>query len=276
MAIRYPSPEYDKNSCNKNKLEGKCFFFPADCWGKPQNVCTNHSRHNPTLVAIYRCPVGYLNSRTKPIFEKEFEDKKNRQQQGKGGNIIFKLQSCEEIDLSDLKKKYDHEKLVLNYAEWKSQFLNNGIYAPPILRFMEELKKRAEQLITIDEKLFPSSRPVPTNNDETTNTKTLKPEKKSSKRFNEPETKTQNKGGRQKDARTEWVQNKFRENFTPANILDTWDDKSDDERKAIDPNNHRRFVSVKIKDEEKRKKAREKALGLIEKKRPDDVKRKRK
>jgi len=93
---------------------------------------------------------------------------------------------------------------------------------------------------------------------------------------NGQQPKRSTKGGRQKDARTEWVQKKFREGLTPANILDTWDDKSDDKRKAIDPNNHRLFVSVKIKDEEKRKEAREKALGLIEKKRPDDVKRKRK
>ena len=79
---------------------------------------------------------------------------------------------------------------------------------------------------------------------------------------------TKSKGGRQKEGRTIWVEDRFREGLTPAEILKKWDKMSDKVRRSIDKKKWRPFVSPKITDESELRVARRKALRLIEKKRP--------
>jgi len=99
-----PEIEYDKNVCNHDKLEGGCDFHALDsiCEGMSP-ACITNPCPEVLLVADCRCSVGDFFS---DVEKKQFEEKTEILSQPN-----FKLQSENDLGLSDEKAAYAHEAL---------------------------------------------------------------------------------------------------------------------------------------------------------------------
>lgn len=249
--------------CNSDKLERSKLDTEHVCKGTylikcVRNICPDMDRDSHCSISIGTLPTEALEDYKELL--SEILEKIIAKDSG-----TFFLRSSKDIDGFTPKEKAKHRKAIRRYEEESNnEFLRTNSY----IRILKECEETATDIKLehniptplVAEMGSPHLSPAHIATPDNIKQQSVGEITATKKKFD--------KGGRQKDKKTLWIEKQYRHGLLPVEILEKWDGMPEEMRKKIDLKKYEPFVNPNITDKDEVRKAREKARDNIEKKRP--------